>query len=243
MTIKKEMTLKQIKVISYLALAIVCVCLIGTTFAWYFITKKSDNVLTFGQIELDKSEQITMSDIIGHAIAGDAIVNTEVSIRKAVDSKPMYIRAKLSFKLSSQLPEAERNDVTLNNYLKIIREHTQFNIVTTSQHGAVWTAKEGNYVYLVNQGTTKDMFKVDNNEKYVLTNKVTLPLNELKQIEADLKDADGNVIGTSILQYGKFVVFTISFEAIQSDYVEYNFMAIKNYFNSVYPEEADEKIV
>lgn len=234
------MSLKKIKLISYLSLAIVCVLVIGTTLAWYFISKSSDNVLTFGQITLDKTQQITMSDIIGHAIAGDAIVDTEVSVRKTADSKPMYIRAKLSFKLSNQLSEEDKQDVTLQSYLSILREHTQFNIVTTAQHGAVWSAKEGNYVYLIKQGTTKDMFMVDNAEKYVLTNKISLPLNELKQIEVEVKDASGNVIGTNILQYGKYVIFTIAFEAIQSDYVEYNFMAIKNYFFSAYPEEEAE---
>ena len=100
--IKKEMSLKQIKVISYLVFTIICVAIVGTTFAWYFITKGSENRLVFGQIILDHENEFEMSDVVGHAIAGDDIVNTEVSVRKTADSKPMYIRAKLSFKLSEE---------------------------------------------------------------------------------------------------------------------------------------------
>ena len=237
------MSLKQIKVISYLVLTIICVAIVGTTFAWYFITKGSENRLVFGQIILDHENEFEMSDVVGHAIAGDDIVNTEVSVKKTADSKPMYIRAKLSFKLSEDLTEAERNDPMLIQYLNAIRRYTNFNLETASQNGATWTVREGNYTYLVKHGTTRDMFMVEDDYKYVLTNKVTLPLNELRQIEQDIKDPQtGAVIGTKIWQYGQSVIFTISFEAIQSDNVEYNFIAIKNYFNTVYPEGDDEKI-
>ena len=111
-----------------------------------------------------------------------------------------------------------------------MKQHTEFNLVTTNQYGAVWTAKDGDYCYLVKQGTTRDMFIVNNTNSYILTNLVKLPLNELKQIE----NVDNGV--HQILQYGKKIVFTISFQSIQSDNVEYNFVAIKNYFNSVYGE-------
>lgn len=177
----------------------------------------------------EDNTKVEMTETITHAIAGDKIVDSELSVCKDPNSKPMYIRAKLSFRLKNE----NETDVTINSYLEILKKHTEFNIVTTPQHGAVWTEKDGDYCYLVREGTTRDMFIVENAESYVLTNLVKLPLLELKQIEGDVEVEEG-VFETQILQYGKKIVFTIAFESIQSDNVEHNFIAIKNYFNSVY---------
>ncbi len=223
---KKQLAFSKIKFLSYLILILLCITILGTTFTWYFISKGSQNQLKFGQVTFDDATTIVMSSYLSHAIAGDPIVDTQVSFKKLASSRPMYVRAKLSFESDA----ASASEETMRRYLSTLRQDTVFNIVTTNQNGAVWKPKVENYTYLVSASNSNNMFSVTDTYTYILTTRVSIPLEQLVQ-------------GPNLDQYLKKIKFTIAFEAIQSENIETNFVILVNYFDNAFPESAAEKYI
>lgn len=193
--------------------------IVGSTFAYFTDTKQEESDLTFSLVELSSETTTGINGVIYDALPGTKLINGEVAFAKSIDSEPIYVRAKISYSLPSGASEG------MEEVLKALRAADGYNIEADLPNGAKWSAKDGNYFYLLN--SSDGMMVVESIDKYVLTKEMVIP--------RDLEQLEGNA------QYMESVNFHIAFEAIQSDNVTSDVSEIKKIFNNLFPESEAEK--
>lgn len=219
---RKEKASGLSNIIKYLPVLIILLSItiiIGSTFAYFTDSKETSSNLTFSKVELSNETSTGVNGKIMDAIPGSPLVNGVIEFSKSIDSENIYVRAKLSFSSNSTNPLME-------TYLDKLRDSQDFGIVTTLQNGAVWSEKQGNYFYLLNEA--KDAFKiVDDIFTYKLTDNLVVP--------RDLENLPDNA------QYMEQINFHVAFEAIQAYNVTSDMEEIIELFNLTFPESEDEK--
>lgn len=216
-----------IKITRYLPVLIILLSItviVGSTFAYFTDRKEDTSNLTFSKVELSSETTTGVNGTIRDVIPGTKLVDGALEFSKAIDSEAIYVRAKISF----SLPEEYADDEDMKTLLDNLRGSTDFNIVATEQNGAVWSAKDGNYFYLLNADDTNKLMRVDTIDTYVLSNEVVVP--------RDLESLEDNA------QYMKSINFHIAFEAIQADNVSNILSETKVIFNQLYPSVENERI-
>lgn len=193
--------------------------MIGSTLAYFSDQENRDGSLSFGKVELSAETNVGVSGTIRDAIPGTKLIDGAISFSKSTDSQPIYVRAKISFSNDSENPD-------MDAYVDALRNSEEMGIISEVQHSnAVWSEKEGNYLYLLNDD--KSGFKVVNTtDTYVLTNEMIIP--------RDLKQLDEHA------QYMESVNFHVAFQAIQVANVEE--YEVKDLFNEIFPESEAEKL-
>lgn len=217
----------KIQITKYLPVFIILIAvtiLIGSTLAYFTDREDEEETLTFGKVELSSATNPGVSGVIHDAIPGTELVDGKIEFSKSIDSAPIYVRAKVSFTLVNQ------NNTAMVPYLEALRNAEEIGLITTTQNGnAVWSAKEGNYYYLLDSADNTKLKVVDTIDTYVLTNSFIVP-RDLEQLP-------------NLAQYMESVRFNLAFEAIQAANVENNMSEVKEIFNQTFPESANEKIV
>lgn len=217
----------KFEITKYLPVFIILIALtilIGSTLAYFTDREDEEETLTFGKVELSNATNPGVSGVIRDAIPGSELVKGKIEFSKSIDSAPIYVRAKISFTLVNQ------NNTAMIPYLEALRNAEEIGLITTTQNGnAVWSAKEGNYYYLLDSADTTKLKIVDTIDTYVLTNSFIVP-RDLEQLP-------------DMAQYMESVRFNLAFEAIQADNVSTDMAEVKELFNQTFPESANEKIV
>lgn len=221
----RKMRKQNSKIIAYLPILFIVLSIsiiFFSTFAYFTDKADEKSLLTFSKVELSSETTVGLDGKLYDIIPGDKLVDGVVSFSKAVESEPIYVRAKISF----SLPRQFANDEDMQAIIKQLRNATDFNIKTGAQGDAVWSAKDGNYYYLVESGNTSTLKKVDTIDTYVLSDEITIP--------RDLTQLDGNA------QYMKGVNFHVAFEAVQADNISNVLSETKQVFNTLFPMPGDE---
>lgn len=214
---RKKKTNKLLKYLPVLIILLSVTIMVGSTFAFFNDkTDKSSN-LNFDKIELSEETSVGIKGEILDLIPGSTIVDYPISFSKAIDSKPIYVRAKLSF----SLPEKYRDDLRMQEVLNEIRQSSDVNILSDEQNGAVWSSKQGSYFYLLDSSDLTKLKRVDTTYTYTLSDAISLP-RDFEQFEDKY-------------QYMNTINFHIAFEAIQADNVSNVLKETKITFSEVFP--------
>ena len=216
---------KLSRISMYLPICIIILSIafiVGSTLAYFTNKVSKESTLTFGKVELGAETNVGFNGTIYDVVPGTPLINGKLQFSKSIDSEAIYVRAKLSFSLVDEYKE----DVTMQEFIDVIRSSTEFDVVSTAQHGAVWSAKQGNYFYLLDASDNTKLMRVDTIDTFVLSNEIVVP--------RDLDQLDENY------QYMKSINFHIAFEAIQADNVSNILTDTKETFNALFPESSDE---
>lgn len=197
--------------------------IIGSTFAYFTDKTNKESLITFSKVELSSETTTGINGELKDVIPGTPITNGRLSFSKSIDSEPIYVRAKISF----SLPNKYADDADMKAILSAFRNSADFNIKTGEQHDAIWSAKEGNYFYLLDFNNQNNLKIVDTIDTYVLSEEIVVP-RDLRQLEENA-------------QYMKGVNFHIAFEAIQAENVTSDTAELKELFNLTFPENEAEK--
>lgn len=220
---------------------ILIVSIVSTTFAWYIDYKNQSATLELGKVELSENSVYTTSLNLGDVIAGTEILSEPLKVGKKSDSVPIYVRAKLSFKIApgqnpSRFP-------ILYDYIDMLRKDTEFNFYRVEQGNgnikASWSYKYGNYIYLVysikdgpndnganNYG--ERMFPIKDDYVYTLTKSIKMPMS--------INQDSGRT------QFGRSIIFNFAFQAVQAvELVDYEFSTIQSIFDEAFPEDEEEE--
>jgi len=225
-TIKRKNSNSFAKVSKYLPVFIILLSLtiiLGSTFAYFTDKVERTSDLTFSKVELSSETTTGINGTIKDVIPGTPLVNGALKFSKSIDSEAIYVRAKISF----TLPNEYKDDNDMKEMVDLLRSATDFNIVSEEQNGAVWSAKSGNYFYLLNSMDASKLTRVDTIDTYTLSNEIVVP--------RDLKNLLDNA------QYMKSINFHVAFEAIQADNVSDVLSETKEVFNTLFPESESEK--
>lgn len=219
----------KISITKYLPVLIILLSItiiVGSTFAYFTDKKDANSDLRFSKVELSSETMVGVNGELRDVIPGSKLVDGAVEFSKAIDSEAIYVRAKISF----SLPAKYKDDVDMQQIVSKLRNATDFNIVSDEQAGgAVWSAKDGNYFYLVTKDDNTKLMRVDTIDTYLLSNEVVVP--------RDLESLENNS------QYMKSINFHIAFEAIQADNVSDVLVDAKTVFTQLFPESEGEKYV
>lgn len=219
---------KQVNVSKYLPVFIILLSLtiiLGSTFAYFTDKIESDSSLNFSKVELSDESNVGINGTIMDVMPGQVLVDTPITFSKSIDSEDIYVRAKLSF----SIPDEWKEDVLMQQYLDGIRRSNMFDIETQVQNGAVWSKKQGNYFYLLDNGNVNNLKRVDDIFTYKLSDAIVVP--------RDLEALEDNY------QYMKSINFHIAIQAVQASSVSGLLSDATELFNSVFPESEDEKLV
>ena len=144
--------------------------IIGTSLAYFTDTRNTSNPVDFGKIEISVDESFSETIPLNDALPGDKITD-KISFTKAIDSEPMYVRAKVSFTTSIDVAEVQELVNQLNTY--------DLEVVSLTGDYA-WSQRYGEYFYLI-QSTNNDLaYLVEDTSEIVLSNGFEIP-RELKQ--------------------------------------------------------------
>lgn len=217
----------MIKYLPIFILLLSVTIMVGSTFAYFSDSTDVDSSFTFDKVELSNETNVGYDGKLQDVIAGSKLVSVPVSFSKAVDSAPIYVRAKISF----SLPKEIRDDEKMQQLLHTLRTEIEITLSNEVQNGAVWSERQGDFFYLLNSDNKSTLKVVDDTSTYVLSDSIDIPRS--------LKQLDDNY------QYMKSVNFTIAFEAIQADNVSDDLYATKKIFHEVFPagEEGTGEIV
>lgn len=214
-----------IKYLPVLIILLSITIMAGSTFAYFNNRQDKTGTLTFSKVELSSETSAGVNGQIRDVIPGTKLVDGDLSFAKAVDSQAMYVRAKISFSLPTELKEDEK----MIELLEALRLSSNFNVKTEPQNGAVWSNKMGNYYYLLDADDNSKLKRVDDTATYTLASEIIIPY-DLEQLEDKY-------------QYMKTINFHVAFEAIQADNVSDAVDGAKEVFNLVFPEEDTQVIV
>lgn len=213
------------KISKYLPVFIILFSLtiiIGSTFAYFTDKNDKSTELIFSKVELSDETNVGINGVIRDVIPGAELVDGSIKFSKSIDSTPIYVRAKLSFSLPEQSVESD-----MQYYVDELRNSNNFNINSNLPNNAVWSAKQGDYFYLLDKDNSTSLKKVDTIDTYTLSDSIIIP--------RDLKNLSNNV------QYMQSINFYIGFEAIQADNVDSNLIEAKKIFNEVFPPDNIEE--
>lgn len=218
----RKSKLKVSNISKYLPIFIIFLSLtiiVGSTFAYF--TDKQDKIsdLTFSKVQLSDETNVGVNGTIRDAIPGSKLIDGAIEFSKSIDSEPIYVRAKVSFSTSS-------TNEQMQEYVDALRSAEKIGVTTEVQNGAYWSAKDGNYFYLLNKD--KSALKVvDDTFTYILTNNMIVP-RDLEQL-------------IDLSQYMESVNFYVGFQAIQADNISNDMAEVKKLFNETFPESDAEK--
>ena len=199
--------------------------ILGSTFAYFTNKVVRESNFVISKIELSGETTTGINGVIQDALPGTPLIDGKLQFSKSIDSEPLYVRAKLSFSLDSTY----QADEGMQSLIDDIRNSTDFNIISTEQNGAVWSAKQGNYFYLLDSTDNTKLKRVDTIDTYVLSNEIVVP-RDLEQLEDNF-------------QYMKSINFHVAFEAIQADNVSDVLATTKATFNELFQETDNEKFI
>lgn len=223
----KKVKTGKFNITKYLPIFIILLAVtivVGTTFAYFTDREDESENLTFSKVELSAETNPGVGGVIRDAIPGTQLVDGRIEFSKAIDSEPIYVRAKVSYSL------ANPNNTAMIPYVEALRKADKIGVVKTTQNNnAKWSEKEGNYYYLLDSTDDTKMKIVDTIDTYLLTSSFVVP-RDLEQLPDHA-------------QYMESVTFRVAFEAIQADNVSTDMDDIKALFNQTFPENAAEKIV
>lgn len=211
---KKNSTTKYLQI---LIILLSITLILGGSFAWFADNGDSEGVINFSKVELSEETTVGVNGKINNVMPGSPLISSPVSFSMSKDSEDLYVRAKLSF----SLPENLRSDAKMLAYVNQIRSATKFNINTKEQNGAVWSEKQGNYFYLLDNENKDNLKRVSDTYTYLLSNEIVFP--------RDLLQLNDNY------QYSKIVNFHIAFEAIQADNISGALVDAIELFNITFP--------
>lgn len=222
---KKQKHFSFAKYIPVLIIMLSLSIIVSSTFAFFTntIAPTNDATVNFGKVELtsDMAQQVTGSFM--DAVPGDTIIDNAIEFSLTENSKPAYVRAKISYSTT---------DGSMLTYVNKLRklETEDYEITNDVQNDYKWGEKDGNYIYLENKSNT-DLYTVAynsvDNPTYTLLDKFVLP--------KALKNSTDND------QYMKNINFHIAIQAIQADNIPAG-QDVKELFNSLFPENENEKI-
>lgn len=150
------------------------------TFAVFSYMISNSNDIVFGKIELGNNTSFAINQELETIVPGDVLTENEFKFMKDADSEPFYVRVKFAFSAN----ETALNSEVGKEYLTKLRKGTQYNFPDYADTActAVWTEKEGNYIYLVKATNNNEFFPVTENDTfYTVSNKITLPFFTLNQ--------------------------------------------------------------
>lgn len=204
----------------YLPVFIIIVALtiiIGSTFAYFTDSVEKQSDITFSKVELSSETTTGINGVLKDVIPGTKLVDGALKFSKAIDSEPIYVRAKISF----SLPTESVGDANMEALLLALRKSTEFNVNDEPQNNAVWSSKQGNYYYLLDNNDKTKLKQVDDIYTYLLADEIVVP--------RDLEQLENNA------QYMKSVNFHVSFEAIQASNVTSVLTDAAEIFDMVFP--------
>lgn len=219
---KQSSTFKSVKYLPVVIILLALTIIVSSTLAYFTDRVQDDSILTFSKVELSAGTTLGVDGILNDVIPGSKLVDGAVSFSKEIDSEAIYVRAKVSF----SIPAENKDDETLKWLVNELRSATQFNIQGNQPNNAKWSAKDGNYFYLLDANNETKLMRVDTIDTYVLSSEMIVP--------RDLENLPDNV------QYMKSVNFHIAFEAIQANNVSNVLAETKETFNEVFPARANE---
>ncbi len=224
-SVEQRSWLKRFIIIS--AIIIVLVTAGCVTFALYIDIKTASGNIVFGKIEVSETSNMTLQTTLNGTMPGDSISVGTLTLVKASTSEPFYARVKMSYSIVN----AYEDDPTMNEYVKILREHTAYNIITTTQSSGRWSDKSGNYTYFVTPADTNVLKEISLNGAYNITSSIRLPFYELLQAE-------------DYAQYSKQIIFHLAIQVIQSrNMTGYTNAQMKALFSSTFVEDSSENYV
>ena len=166
--------------------------IIGTTLAYFTDTRSSQSPVNFGKIEISVDDAFTESISLTDALPGDKITD-KISFSKAVDSEPMYVRAKITYTTESQEQAIQDLVKELNNY--------DLNMLQESNSGYKWSDRYGDFYYLLDVDTS-NVYNLNTLEEITITNGFIIP-RELEQ-------------RPDFTQYFETIKLVVEIQAIQS---------------------------
>ena len=198
-----------------------------STFALLRTHLNSDGNVQFDKVQLSANTNVGTSKELGLLMPGEPIINGAVAVSKDVSSASIYIRAKLSFyTTATDIPEM----VELVNKLNTATL-SDFNIITTQigTTGAKWSARTGDYLYLVTNSSSDTLFEVTDSTEFKLSDKLIMPMGV---VEGDYDSKDDDYV------YDEYPIFmSFAFEAIQSQGVSSNVNTADDIFNELFPND------
>lgn len=225
---------KKTNKMAYLPILIIMLSLtIITASSFAFFTDRGGDTgtVSFGKVELSDGTNASITKTLYDVLPGDAIIDETLSFSKSVDSEPIYVRAKLSF-------SSQSTDETVAEFLTTLRAFSaaDFGISSTEigTTGAKWSAKDGNYVYLVNADDETTLFDVTDTTTFSLSNSIVVPDGLEQAVDGEGQATFG--------QYMEDIKFHFAFQAIQSESVDETVEVTKNLFDTIFSENAYEVI-
>ena len=203
-----------------LSVALIIVSLIiivATTLAYFTDRLSNNNTMQFGKISIVEGKGfVSGSTSLKDKLPGDKITDT-ISFSKAVDSQPMYVRAKVSFTTNG-------ND-TVKAYVNGLNDGT-FAIKEYTTGDYKWSERMGNYYYLMNKaGDT--VHTLSTSEEIILADSLVLS-TDLKQDEEKS-------------QYMEEISLTVEIQAIQAQGLDSNMLYLDSKFDQIFGENAVQK--
>lgn len=214
---RKNQSMKISRYLPMLIILLAITIMVGSTFAYFSDKTDKESDLNFSKVELSNETSIGFNGEILDCFPGSKIIEEPLSFSKAIDSAPIYVRAKLSFSLPTQY----RDDVKMQELLNSIRYSSDVNVFNETQNDAVWSSKQGSYFYLLDKNNPKKLKVVDDAYTYKFSDAITLP--------RDLEALEENY------QYMKSINFHVAFEAVQASNVSDDLIKGKQIFNEVFP--------
>lgn len=152
---------------------------VAVTYAIYRNSASLDNQIAFDKIYItpDSKFNATTSTSV---YAGAKITGGEIAFSKPIDSRSVYVRAKITFSLAGGGTD-EQKEMT-QKYLDDLNK-INLPIVTTVQNGAVWN-KSGEYYYLVESSNSGSLKLVNDTTRYLFCNQIVIP-DDFKQYTGD----------------------------------------------------------
>lgn len=202
------------------------------TFAVFSYMISNSNDIVFGKIELGNNTSFAINQQLEKIVPGDVLTENEFKFMKDADSEPFYVRVKFAFSANA----AALSEEVGKEYLTKLRKGTQYNFPAYADDAgtAVWTQKQGNYIYLVKAGATNEFFPVTQNDVfYTVSNKITLPFFTLNQAPEYAQAKDG------IDFYINIAVQIV--QARNLEHLTYN--EIVSLFTTNFPEPAAQEYV
>ena len=240
---QKAWTKRFIIIASAIIIFVVAACV---TFAVFSdrITKQKD--ITFGKIELGEDTFFEIDHELVDIVPGDTLTEGEFKFVKDATSEPFYVRVKFAYSTipviydnEEDKPSADRQallDKVTEEYLTKLRKGTQYNLpaYADEDNEAVWTAKQGNYIYLVKASNNNEFYPITkDNTFYTVSTKITLPFFTLDQT-ADYTQASDEI---------RFC-FTVSVQIVQARNLDHlTFNEIVSMFNTNFPEPDSQKYI
>lgn len=259
MSLEQKSWMKRFFVIATIILIVVTASCV--TFAIFSDDLRKESAITFGKIELGNNTSFAIDQKLENIVPGDTLTEEEFKFMKDSTSEPFFVRVKFAFSATQTFLQEE----VAKEYLTKLRKGTQYNLAEYADdlHEAVWTQKEGNYIYLVKADNHNEFFPITrNNTFYTVSTKITLPFFTLDQAaeyaqrpsdcqfptgvtKCEYKEKGGECV---CLEPGKCCMrefyFNVAVQIVQSRNLEHlTFDEIVDMFETNFPEPSNQAYI